>query len=122
MIENVMYGVLIVLVIVLLWFVWAYYIYRYSDDRIKSKILNAYSMRSDSLSPSEKTEYVANVDTYTISPTQITATVSFQLLPGATSPKNPQRPPLNVTYKVIDETSADASNCIRAIDMDCILL
>jgi hypothetical protein len=74
MLWAIILGLIIVLVIILLWFMWAFFIYRRSDERISNLILSAFS-RTQNFNDG-RIPYVKNI--HYLNDNQLVATIAFQ--------------------------------------------
>ncbi len=92
-------GLLIVLLIIAGWISWAYN-YRYSDERIASKIISKYNRGSNALSADEAKQYYFKASNIVKKDDVISATISVEKLPDTKNPST--RPPISVSYNQQD--------------------
>lgn len=120
--EDIQYAFGIVLLVLVLWFAWAYFIYRTSTERLQMKVSSAFNKTSDGLTRDESKVYDVQVSNMSFSSPEyiggtVTATVSFIPLPGITTPSLPARGPFTVTYNILEDSSdpiINTKNCKSA--------
>ncbi len=108
--QEILYGILIVLLLIGIWFYWAYYVYRISDARFKLKVTSKFSYDPAALTKDESKEYDTQIDSVSFTdPSRlkgnVMAVINFPLLPGITNPTHPQKPGVTVTYAINDEST-----------------
>ena len=100
MLYFIICGLLVALLIIIAWFGWAYFVYRTSDDRIKSKIAYKFNGTSEKITEAESKLFYLEVTNLVVKENTVSATVILAPLPGITD--KPTRGPFEIVYNLKD--------------------